>query len=289
MPRIALLLSTLVWGATFPATKAALDHIPPFSFLFLRFLLGLVLALGVVLAAGKRVRFGRAMLRPGAIATVWLFLGYTLQTVGLQYTTASNSAFITALYVVLVPLFLRRFDGTVWLSAGFAVVGLWLLIDPTVALNLGDLMTLGCAAAFAAHIACLESYTREGDPLALFLWQMLLMTVALLPAMVVEAPEAAQFAAHPVLIVALVVTGVLATGAFAVQIWAQRHLPAQRVALIFSLEPAYAAWLAWYFLGEHLAAKGWVGSGLILAAVVLGAMAGGVAPVKEPAESVPAA
>jgi len=289
MPRIALLLSTLIWGATFPATKAALDQIPPFSFLFLRFLLGLLLVVGVVLAMGKRVRFDRAMLRPSAVATVFLFLGYTLQTVGLQYTTASNSAFITALYVVLVPLFLRRFGWGMWSSAGLAVAGLWLLVNPTVALNLGDLLTLGCAAAFAAHIACLESYTREGDPLALFLWQMLLTTLALLPAMAIEAPEAAQFAGSSVLIVALVVTGGLATGAFAIQIWAQRHLPAQRVALIYSLEPAYAAWLAWYFLGEQLALQGWVGSGLILAAVLLGAMAGGVAPVKKPAESVPAA
>ena len=90
MPQLALLLSTLVWGATFPATKAALEEILPFSFLFLRFLLGTVLTLGIVLAAGRRLRLDRDVLRMSAIATVFLFLGYATQTVGLRYTTASS-------------------------------------------------------------------------------------------------------------------------------------------------------------------------------------------------------
>jgi drug/metabolite transporter (DMT)-like permease len=89
--------------------------------------------------------------------------------------------------------------------------------------------------------------------------------------MLLEAPEAHRFALTGVLVVGLTVTGVLATGAFAVQVWVQRKMPAQQVALIFALEPAYAAWLSWYFLGEQLDTQGWIGSGLILAAVVLGA------------------
>ncbi len=295
MPQFALLLSTLVWGATFPATKAALDQIPPFSFLLLRFLLGLLLTVGVVWAVKKRLRADRDTIRMSAVATVFLFLGYTLQTAGLHHTTASNSAFITALYVVLVPLFMRRFQGMIWLSAGLAVTGLWLLIHPSpsalpsLSMNVGDLMTLGCAAAFAAHIACLEAYTRKGDQVSLFLWQLIFMALALLPAMLLEGPEAAHFTPTLILVVALVVTGICATGAFAVQMWAQRLLPAQRVALIFSLEPAYAAWLAWYFLGERLDQQAWLGSGLILLAVILGSATGNVAGVREPVRSTPAA
>jgi drug/metabolite transporter (DMT)-like permease len=219
-----------------------------------------------------------AVLRAGAIATCWLFFGYVLQTVGLHYTTASNSAFITALYVVIVPLILRRFDRRVWLATGIAMVGLWLLVKPSASVNIGDLLTLFCAIAFAAHIACLERFTREVDAPSLFAWQMMAMVVLLLPTLLVEQAPVQAFAPTMVLLVGLAVTGGLATGAFAVQMWVQRIVPAQQVALIFASEPVYAAGLSWYFLGEMLDLQGWVGSGLILLAVVVGAFGSGPQP-----------
>lgn len=275
MPRLALLLTTLIWGATFPATKVVLEQIPPLSFLFLRFLLGAVLVGGGFLLWRLRLHREPAVLRASAIATCWLFLGYVLQTVGLQYTSASNSAFITALYVVIVPLILRRFDRRVWLATGIATVGLWLLVKPSASGNLGDLLTLGCALAFAAHIACLERFTREADPPSLFAWQMMAMVVLLLPTLLIEQAPAQAFAPTSMLLIGLGVTGGLATGAFAIQMWVQRIVPAQQVALIFASEPAYAAWLSWYFLGETLDTEGWLGSGLILVAVVVGAYGSG--------------
>ena len=275
MPRLALLLTTLIWGATFPATKAALEQIPPFSFLFLRFLLGVVLVGGGFLFWRLRLHREPAVLRARAIATCWLFLGYVRQTVGLHYTTASNSASVTELYVVIVPLILRRFDRRVWLATGIATVGLWLLVKPSASGNLGDLLTLGCAVSFAAHIACLERFTREVDAPSLFAWQMMASVVLLLPAMLIEQAPAQAFAPTALLLVGLGVTGGLATGAFAVQMWVQRIVPAQQVALIFASEPAYAAWLSWYFLGETLDTRGWIGSGLILVAVVVGAYGSG--------------
>jgi drug/metabolite transporter (DMT)-like permease len=248
-----------------------LEQIPPLSFLFLSFLLGAVLVGGGFLLWRFRLHRDPAVLRASAIATCWLFLGYVLQTVGLQYTSASNSAFITALYVVIVPLILRRFGRRVWLATGIATVGLWLLVKPTASGNLGDLLTLGCALAFAAHIACLERFTREADPPSLFAWQMMAMVVLLLPTLLIEqAPAQASM-----LLIGLGVTGGLATGAFAIQMWVQRIVPAQQVALIFASEPAYAAWLSWYFLGETLDTEGWLGSGLILVAVVVGAYGSG--------------
>lgn len=270
MPRFALMLTTLIWGATFPATKAALAQIPPFSFLFLRFLLGAALAVGVYVLIGGRLRADRELLRISAIATLFLFLGYVTQTVGLKYTTASNSAFITVLYVIFVPMILRRFEGRTWLSAALALTGLWFLVNPSLEMNVGDLWTLACAMAFAAHIACIETYARRGEAALFFLWQMILVTVLFGPTMLLEGPAAEQLAPTGVLLLGLGVTGGLATGAFAVQVWVQRLLPAQQVALIFSLEPAFAAWLAWYFLGEQLSVRGWLGSGLILAGVIIG-------------------
>jgi drug/metabolite transporter (DMT)-like permease len=249
--------------------------------LFLRFLLGTLFVWAVLWATRHRLVYDARMLRMSAIATLFWYLGYVLQTVGLNYTTASNSAFITVLYVVFVPLFLRRFHWKTWTSAGLAMVGVWCLADPSLVLNWGDVLSLGCAAAFAAHMVVLESYTRSGDPVSLTAWQFLLITAALLPTMMFEGPSISAFVPTPTLLLALTITGLLATLAFGIQIWAQRLLPAQRIALIFAVEPACAAWLAWYFLGEQLPAKGWVGSGLILAAVVWGTLS-------EPSHTTPA-
>ncbi|MGE0642178.1 MAG: DMT family transporter [Nitrospira sp.] len=274
MPRLALLLTTVIWGATFPATKAALEQISPLSFLLLRFFIGTLLVLAWVAVSRRRLHYDRAVLKASALTTVFLFLGYLLQTVGLKYTTASNSAFLTALYVIFVPLFLMRIDRRVVLATVIAVVGLWLLIKPNAALNVGDLMTLGCALAFAGHIICLERYTRQVDAPSLLVWQMVAMTLLFLPAPWLEGAPASAFSPTAVLLIGLGVTGVLATLAFAVQMWAQQLVPAQQVALLFASEPAYAAWLSWYFLGEMLDLQGWIGSALILLAVVIGAFGG---------------
>jgi drug/metabolite transporter (DMT)-like permease len=276
MPRLALLLTTLIWGATFPATKAALEQIPPLSFLFLRFFLATLLVGAWFAMVRHRLRGERSVLYASGVATVFLFFGYALQTVGLHYTSASNSAFLTALYVIIVPLMLRRFDRRVIAATAVATVGLWLLIKPSATMNLGDLMSLGCAIAFAGHIVCLERFTRMFDAPSLLLWQVVAMTLLFIPTMWWEQAPAGAFAPTTVLLVGLGVTGGLATGAFAVQMWAQQIVPAQQVALVFASEPAYAAWLSWYFLGETLDVQGWIGSGLILIAVMTGAFASSV-------------
>ncbi|HKY72253.1 MAG TPA: DMT family transporter [Nitrospira sp.] len=283
MPRLALLLTTFIWGATFPATKAALEQIPPLSFLALRFLLGTVLIAAWFVVAGYRWQRHQGILQAGSIATVFLFFGYALQTVGLYYTSASNSAFLTALYVVIVPIMLRRFDVRVVTATVIATAGLWLLVKPSTTMNLGDVMTIGCAIAFAGHIVCLERYTRLFDAPSLLLWQMIAMTGLFFPMMAWEQAPAQAFALSPALLIGLTVTGVFATGAFAVQMWAQQLIPAQQVALIFASEPAYAAWLSWYFLGETLDVQSWIGSGLILTAVLIGAFVSPSAETATPA------
>jgi drug/metabolite transporter (DMT)-like permease len=271
MPRLALLLTTFIWGATFPATKAALEQMPPLSFLCFRFLIGTCLVGSWFLLVQHRLRRERDVLYASAIATIFLFFGYVLQTVGLRHTSASNSAFLTALYVIFVPLLLRRFDRRVIVATTIAMAGLWLLAKPNATMNLGDLMTIGCAIAFAGHIACLERFTRLFDAPSLLLWQMTAVSLLFLPMMGLERPPAEAFMPTAVLLIGLMVTGGLATCAFAVQMWAQQLIPAQQVALVFAAEPAYAAWLSWYFLGETLDVQGWIGSGLILTSVIIGA------------------
>ncbi|MBM4133268.1 MAG: DMT family transporter [Nitrospira sp.] len=282
MPHLILVLSALIWGATYPSTKAVLAQLPPFSFMFVRFLLGCLLVAAAVLALRRRIQCDPATLRMSVIATVFLFLGFALQTEGLVTTTASKSAFITVQYVFLVPLFLRRFEPRTWAAAGLSLAGLWLLVDPQGEMTRGDLLTLGCAAAYAGHISCLESFTQKSDPLSLFLWQLVMITVAMVPAMLWERPGADAFSLTPLLLSALLVNGVFATGAFAIQVWAQKRLPAPRVALIFSLEPLFAAWLAWLFLDEHLSGRGWVGSTLIVGAVLWGTLGPAASAPKTP-------
>jgi len=120
---------------------------------------------------------------------------------------------------------------------------------------------------------------------SLFVWQLAMVTALMIPGMLIESPQPARFTPTALLLVTLTITGVLATGAFAVQMWVQQVVPAQRVALIFSLEPVFAAWLAWYFLGEHLDPAGWLGSGLILIAVLLGTTGQAVTKVTGPVGS----
>jgi drug/metabolite transporter (DMT)-like permease len=275
MPQLALVLTTVIWAATFPATKLALEQVLPLSFLFLRFVVSSLVLTFVFIVARRPLRLTRETLRPAAVASIFLFLGYVTQTVGLRYTTASNSAFITALYVVLVPLFLRRFDLRLWTALSFAMSGLWLLIRPSTEMNRGDLFTLACAAAFAVHIIAVEAYVHRSDVLSFSTWQLVMVTGALVGPALMEGYRPWTVTVTPTLVWALLITGVLATAlAFCVQVWAQKYVPAQRVALIFALEPALAAWLAWLVLGERLDAFGWVGSALITAGVLIGTMPG---------------
>jgi drug/metabolite transporter (DMT)-like permease len=151
---------------------------------------------------------------------------------------------------------------------------LWLLIRPSTDMNIGDIYTLVCAVAFALHIIAVETFVVRSDIPSFSAWQLVMVTGVLVGPAFLEGyhPRAVSFT--PVLVWALVITGVGATAlAFFVQVWAQQHVPAQRVALIFALEPALAAWLSWLVLGERLDALGWVGSGLITAGVLIGTIA----------------
>jgi len=274
MPQLALLLTTVIWAATFPATKVALEEVLPLAFLFLRFLVS-ALSIGAVMLLWKQpLRRDRDTLRLAGMASIFLMIGYVAQTIGLRYTTASNSAFITALYVVFVPLFLRRFSVQLWIALGLALFGLGLLVRPSTVVSIGDILTLTGAVAFALHIISMEFFVVKTHFQSLAAWQLIMVTIALMPALLLEGTPPAGFALSSNVIGALAITGILATGlAFFIQVWAQRRVPAHRVALIFALEPALAAWMSWLVLGERLDVMGWAGSALILAGVLIGTTA----------------
>jgi drug/metabolite transporter (DMT)-like permease len=277
---LSLLAITAVWGFTFTAVKQALGAADPFSFLAVRF----ALAAAVLLAVFPR-RVFRVTARGAALAAligVWLTLGYALQTTGLVYTTASKSAFITGLSVVLVPVLSlaisRVRPGLASVGAvALAAIGLYLLTASSVAqagsvrpdgVNVGDLLTLGCAAGFALHIVTAERVAPRYDPVPLAFWQIVI--TAIVCGLIAAASPARRLDLTPWALSALIVTGVLATAvAFLVQMWAQRRTSATHVAVIFTAEPVFAALFSWLIQHEVLGPRGLLGGGLILCAVLV--------------------
>src|SRR5207245_11415610 len=180
MPQFALLLTTFIWAATFPATKVALQEISPMAFLLLRFLVSTI-AVGVVMVVMRQpLRLNPRTLGLAAVASLFLMIGYVTQTIGLRYTSASNSAFITALYVVFVPLFLGRFTLQLWVALGLALIGRGLLIRPSAEVSVGDFYTLACAVAFALHFISLDFFLVQADFQSLASWQLVMVLVALI-------------------------------------------------------------------------------------------------------------
>jgi len=235
-----LAATTVVWGATFAVVKGALEDTGPLTFLALRFgLAGLA-----VLPALRRAGGAFAASPWVAGCGVALFAGYAFQTAGLATTTPARAAFITALSVVLVPLAepllrISPFSGRAWAGAVLALAGLAVLLRPeSRSLSAGDLLTFGCAVAFAAHILALQLAVRKVPPGQVNAAQVVVLAALALPAGALEG-----YAAEPSLrlAVALVVTALLATvAAFHAMAAVQRVLTAGETAVVLAFEPVAA-------------------------------------------------
>ncbi len=277
---LALTFIAVVWGASFVLVKQALLEISTMYFLALRFGLASVSVLALFLSAFRRMpaqAFWRG-LRGGGMAGGFLALGYVLQTFGLKYTSAGNSGFLTGLYIVLVPLLVaavfRRWPQARELSGVLvATAGLVILTLPSIGggfslkgFNRGDLLTVGCAVAFAGHLLVLGYYSQRERIEAVAIGQIACAAVLFGVSLFVEPPKATW--SQPV-ISALLVTGILGTAvAFAVQTWAQQFTTATRTALIFALEPVVALLTAVLAGGEQLTTAAIAGGALILAGIV---------------------
>jgi drug/metabolite transporter (DMT)-like permease len=225
----------------------------------------------------------RATILPGSILGLFLFAGYLFQTWGLMYTTPSKSAFLTGFSVILVPVIMMLFGfrmGPATLIGGsLGLFGIYLLVAPSgmAAVNRGDLLTLAGALSFAAHIVLVGHYTKKFSFLHLVPVQVLVVGLLSLGALPFVPDQTLHLTGR--LVGAILVTAVLATGvAFSVQNWAQQYTPAAHTALIFALEPAFAALSSWLAIGEHFGSRGLLGSGLILAGMVISEIWGGHLP-----------
>jgi drug/metabolite transporter (DMT)-like permease len=294
---LLMLFVVAVWGSTFVLIKGALADATPAAFNLVR----MTLAFAVLAAAYRSAWRGiqRWQIASGALVGLCLAAGYQFQTIGLVRTTPSKSAFITGLVVVLVPLFsaipglrppgARSPRWNAFLGAALAFAGILLLTAPPAAgrpqpaslldsvanllpdlssINIGDLLTFGCAIGFAFHCIALSHISpRIGfRPLALLQVGFCAVFMAIsLP--FIEHPHIAW---TPRLLIALGIAAVLATAAaFSIQSWAQSVLPSTHIALLLTMEPVFAWITSFLVMGERLGLRPASGALLILAGIAL--------------------
>jgi drug/metabolite transporter (DMT)-like permease len=244
--------------------------VPAFEFLALRFSLAAVVM--TLLSWRALLAVGRAGLRAGALAGLALFAGYAFQTVGLQYTSATNTGLVTGLFVVFAPLLStvllrRRPSSGAVIGVVLATAGLGLLtLTRGFHLRYGDAVVLVAAFSFGLHIVILARYSPEHSPAALATVQ---MWVAAAASAVMSLSSEDAAALDGSVWVAVLVTALLASAAgFYVQTLAQRYVAPTRTAVILVSEPAFAGLAGFLLLEETLSGRRWVGAGLILAGML---------------------
>jgi drug/metabolite transporter (DMT)-like permease len=273
---LLLVFVCFIWGSTFVVVKDALNDSSTLLFLTLRFILAAV-ALVLIFSrktARRAFRVGPA-LAAGLLTGAFLFLAYALQTIGLRYTTPSKSAFLTGLSVVMVPVFAAVFERkkpglaeVLGIAVATAGMGLMTLRPGTLTMEKGDLVTVGCAVAFAVQILLVGHYVPKFGFQVLTLAQV--TTAAVLGLGSFWWIETPQVRWTPGLISAIAITGLLATAfCFSAQAWAQQHTTPTHTALILALEPVCAWLTAFAVSGELLSLRATLGAALILSGVLL--------------------
>ena len=280
---LLLLFVVFVWGSTFVLVKAALATTTPLLFNLMRMALATL-----VLAATNRKQLGnvtRKQVAAGALAGLFLGAGYQFQTFGLTLTTPAKSAFITGMVVIFVPAFTLipkfRPQNTpppgifAGIGAAAAFAGLLYLTTPpgttlgnlTSHIALGDVITLGCAIAFAAHLLTLARVSPGIDAGLLATLQIAGATLFMVLSLPLERPHV-HF--NATVVVALLICAIFATSAaFTIQSYAQQHLPPTHTVVLLTLEPVFAWLTGLIFLHQNLGKRALLGAGLILLGIAL--------------------
>lgn len=268
----ALLAVTFVWGITFVVVQDALSGIGPYYFIGIRF--AIAFAFLALIYWRRLLNLSLGAFKAGLIIGLFLFAGYAFQTVGLKYTTASNAGFITGLAVILVPLFsaliIKKLP-TLAIVAGVvsATLGLALLsLGENFTFNFGDVLVLFCAISFAGHIIMVGKYAPKYDPAALAILQIGVVAVISMGCGLALETMPDHFT-RPVWI-GLLSTAIPATAlAFLIQNSVQRYTTPTHTAIIFIMEPVFAAGAGWLLAGEVLSVRQWLGCLLILLGMLI--------------------
>lgn len=279
---VSLFAATLIWGTAFVAQSVGMERIGPFTFQAIRcglavlFLIPLSFLLEIPRGGPRATlaRWGNKKLwKAGMICGVALFVAASLQQVGLVYTDAGKAGFLTAMYIVLVPilgLFLgRKVTKSAVFSIVMAVIGLYLLSCLGVSrVNIGDLLLMGCALGYAVQILCVDCFAMDVDGLRLNCIQALVASVLSVPFMVLT--EEINLAAILSCTLPLLYAGVMSMGvAYTLQIVGQQHMEPTGASLIMSLESVIAVLSGWLILKETMTGPEILGCCLVFAAVIL--------------------
>lgn len=279
---ISLLLATIIWGSAFIAQSVGMDYIGPFTFLAVRCALAVVFLLVVIFFFDLKKKDGKRYTDRWKDARLWktgilcgcaLFMGSGLQQIGIQYTDAGKAGFITAMYIVLVPLcglFLKKKPPfSALISVVLAVIGLYLLSCFGVSeINKGDLYLMGCALAFAVQITLIDELAKDLDGLRINCIQSLVSCI--LGTVFMFLTETPQLSSILTCWLPICYAGILSSGvAFSLQIIGQKDLEPTTASLIMSLESVFAVICGWLLLHETLTTPELLGCLLVFAAVIL--------------------
>lgn len=283
---LMLLLTALIWGTAFAAQSAGMDYIEPFTFNVVRNLVGGLFLLPMVFLfrrlkpAAERPnpqqqrQIDRNSLHGGIVCGIVYSFAGAFQQYGISMTTAGKAGFITALYVVMVPLlgiFVRRkIPRVMWICAGIAVAGFYLLcVNEAFTVSTGDWLVLACAVCYSVHILVIDHYNgQETDGVMMSCVQFLVGSVMqVVPMVLSESPQASAILDAKW---SILYTGVMSSGiAYTLQILGQRDTDPTSATLLMSLESVFAAISGCVLLGERLTMRETAGCVLVFAAVIM--------------------
>lgn len=279
---LMLLLTAAIWGVAFVAQSVGMDYIGPFTFNAIRSLVGgLVLIPCIWLLNRKKpaaqedtpAQSGRTLFIGGICCGVALAVASSLQQMGIQYTSVGKAGFITALYIVIVPLlgllFKRRVSGLIWVAVVIAVGGMYLLcITEGFSFGKGDLLVMASAFCFSAHILIIDYFSPKADGVKMSCIQFLVCgLLCAVPMLIMERPSLPQILAAWM---PLIYAGVFSCGVgYTLQIVGQRHIDPTIASLILSLESVISVLAGWVILGQKLTVRELIGCILVFCAIIL--------------------
>ncbi len=271
---IGMLVATAIWGFAFVIVKEAVDVIPPIYMLAFRFTIAAIAM--TVFFIGRFKHLTKSIWLHGAWLGLWLYLAYAFQTWGCLYTTAGKNAFITVIYVVIVPFlawlwFHEKIDGWSIVSAILALIGVGLLsLTGIDGVNKGDILTFICGFIYAVQMVFVDRYTKREDPLLLTLVMMYASSVlSWITAPLIEGgfPVAAT---SPDMIISMLYLGIGSSGiAFILQNVGQKYTPPATSAVILSMESVFGVLSSVIFLKEKMTAKMITGCVIMFVAIIM--------------------
>ena len=279
---LMLLLTAAIWGVAFVAQSVGMDYIGPFTFNAIRSLVGgLVLIPCIWLLNRKKpaaqedtpAQSDRTLFIGGICCGVALAVASSLQQMGIQYTSVGKAGFITALYIVIVPLlrllFKRRVSGLIWVAVVIAVGGMYLLcITEGFSVGKGDLLVMASAFCFSAHILIIDYFSPKADGVKMSCIQFLVCgLLCAVPMLIMERPSLPQILAAWM---PRIYAGVFSCGVgYTLQIVGQRHIDPTIASLILSLESVISVLAGWVILGQKLTVRELIGCILVFCAIIL--------------------